>query len=552
MKVREDGVVKVLDFGLAKAMEQGQGDLALSQSPTLTTPAMMTGAGMILGTAAYMSPEQARGKPVDKRADIWAFGCVLYEMLTGRRAFEGEDIADVMVAVLSKEPDWGALPADTTTAVRTLLRRCLEKDRRRRVAEISTALFVIEEQTSLAALAAPQAADRTSPHSDSRRLTHLAWALAGALLVSLVALAVAYRPQPVSDLRPVRFSVLPPEGVTRSSAAVPSSSVLSPDCQRLVIVGNREGILSIWVRELDSLEARPLPGTENAGYPFWSPDSRSIGFFANGALKTIDAAGGPVRTLCAAPGGSRGGAWSREGVIVFSSSGLQGLFSVPASGGQPSQVTAAEGAAQGAYRFPSFLPDGRRFLFTGFPDNEIRLGSLDSPVTTKVLDADSQAYFVPQGYLLFVREGTLLAQAFDAERVTPTGEPVPFVEQVVVDGNSYALFSAAENGSLAYRAGGAVEETQLTWFDRSGRMAGTAGPPGRYRNPRLSLDRTRVAVEFLRDADRNRDIWLLDLARGVLSRFTFDPRNDVMPIWSPDGGRVAFGSDREGGVFNLY
>ena len=555
IKVREDGTVKVLDFGLAKLASQedvgrvarsGPAGAGLSQSPTITSPAMMTGAGMILGTAAYMSPEQARGKPVDKRADIWAFGCVLFEMLTGRRAFAGDDIADVMVAVLSKEPEWAALPAATPAGVRSALRRCLERERTRRLRDIGDAGILIDE------VAIPQAAGAPALARGSRRLTYLTWSLAGAVLASLVALAVAYRPQPASDLRSVRFSVQPPEGISLLIATGQSSYVLSPDGRHLVFAGIREGNVSLWLRDLDSLEARPLPGAENATYPFWSPDSRTIGFFADGSLKTIDASGGPIRTLCATPGGGRGAAWSREGVIVFSSAQLQGLFSVPAAGGQPVQVTAAEGVAQGSYRLPSFLPDGRRFVFTAFPGNEIRLGSLDSTDSAKVLDAESQAQFVPQGYLLFVRQGTLLAQPFDAGSATPTGDAVPLVEQVFVDGNSYALFSAADSGTLAFRSGGAAEETQLTWFDRSGAAVGAPGPPGRYRNPVLSPDRTRVAVEVVSDADRNRDIWLLELARGVMSRFTFDPRNDVNPVWAPDGSRIVFGSDREGGVFSLY
>ena len=547
IKVREDGTVKVLDFGLAKAMEPAAGSsLSLSMSPTITSPAMMTGAGVILGTAAYMSPEQARGKPVDKRADIWAFGAVLYEMLTGRRAFGGDDVADVMVGVLSKDPEWGALPAATPPGIRSALRRCLERDPARRLRDIGDAGILIDE------LAMPQTAGAPVSARGSRRLAYLTWALAGALLASLVVLALAYRPPPASDLRAVRFSVQSPADISLPTGTGQSSSILSPDGRHLVFAGVREGNVSLWLRDLDSLEARALPGAENAVYPFWSPDSRTIGFSVGGELKTIDVSGGPVRTLCAAPGG-RGAAWNREGVIVFSSAALPGLYSVPAAGGQPVQVTAAEGdVSQGSYRFPWFLPDGRRFLFTAFPGGGIRLGSLDSTGSTKVLDAESQAQFVPEGYLLFVRQGTLLAQPFDAGSATPAGEAVPLVEQVVVDGNSYALFSAAENGTLASRAGGAADLAQLTWFDRSGKAVGAAGPPGRYRNPVLSPDRARVAMEVVGEANSNRDIWLLELARGVMSRFTFDPRDDVNPVWAPDGSRIVFGSDREGGVFSLY
>jgi Tol biopolymer transport system component len=534
VKVRADGTVKVLDFGLAKAMDPvGMPGADATTSPTLTARA--TQMGTMLGTAAYMAPEQARGKVADKRADVWAFGVLLYEMLTGRRAFEGEEISDVLAAVLRGEPDWAALPAATPPGLRRTLLRCVEKDRKKRLRDIGDVGILMEDvATSETAGWAVAAA--------SRRAIYAAWSLGAVLLLSLAALAFAYRPQPASERHPVRFSVPAPENA--------AYAVLAPDGGRLVIK-TRDAATALWVREFDSLEARPLPDTENGANPFWAPDSRRVGFFANGVLKTIDIQTGVVHTLCPAPGGGRGGTWNSTGTVLFTSANLQGLFRVSEVGGPPSRVTTTEGLPPGAYRYPTFLPDGRRFLFMTVPANEIRQGSLDATGSTKVMDAESQVLFIPPGDLLFARQGMLLVQPFDVGTATPRGAPTLVAEHVIDNGIGLAGFSASNAGVLAYITGTSAELSRLSWFDRLGNPAGTVGPPGRYRNPELSPDQKSVAVELLGD-DGNRDVVRIDVATGDVTRVTFDPQDDVFPIWSPDGARIAFGSDRDGGTFSIY
>ena len=564
VKVRADGVVKVLDFGLAKAMEppgaMSAMAVSVSQAPTMTTPAMMTGVGMILGTAAYMSPEQARGKTVDKRADIWTFGCVLYEMLTGARAFAGDDVSDVLASVLAREPDWARLPADVPPAVRTLLQSCLVKDPRRRIADISTALFVLDKLGGAANLAAPAVTTSVASAPSSAPRGRLVWMAAFAVAVFVAATLTVPTVRHLRETPPpappaIRLSVAPPQNVTFGNGSGTTIPAVSPDGRRVAFVAARAGVPLLWVRSLDALEAQPLPGTDGAIAPFWSPDSRALGFFAavGTTLKTIDASGGPVRTLGNVPK-SRGaaGTWSPDGVIVFGSQS-GGLFTVSANGGAPTPLTTPD-AAQGdtAHRFPSFLPDGRHFLYVAIPSNTILLGSLDSKETTRLLTADSQAVYVAPGSLLFVRQGTLVAQPFDARRGTLTGEAVPIAEQVLPDVIGAAAFAASSSGVLAYRTGTASVLTQLTWVDRAGRPLGPVGPPGRYRNPELSPDGTRVAVEATDPQGQAQDIWIVELARGVTSRFTFDPGNDMFPAWSPDGTQIMFGSDRGGGVPHLY
>jgi eukaryotic-like serine/threonine-protein kinase len=552
IKLRPDGTVKVLDFGLAKLNDPTVSNVAsapsaLSLSPTITNVSMMTGVGLLLGTAAYMSPEQAKGRAVDKRADIFAFGCVLYEMLTGRRAFAGDDVSDTLAFVLTKDADWNELPASTPQSIRKLLRRCLEKDRRRRLADVADARLEIDE-----ALTAPSPAvdGPSNAVGSNRRREPIAWAIAAVLFATSIGLAIPYFRSTPSEASSTRFTVSPPQNVALINGTNQLVSVLSPDGRRVAFIAPSGGSPLLWVRSFDRLDAQPLAGTENALLPFWSPDGRTIGFFANNKLKTVSANGGPVQSLCDVPGG-RGGAWNRDGVIVFSPNNAGGLLRVSAAGGQPTPLTTVQGGVI-SHRFPSFLSDGRRFVYFVYPSNEIWLGSLDGTSSTRLLSADSQAQYAPPGYLLFARQGTLMAQPFDEHRAVTTGDAVPFVEQVVADSNFYAPFSASNNGTIAYRTGLASQVTQLTWFDRDGKPLGIAGQPGNYRNPLLAPDGTRIALEMSDAQGRNQDIWLLELARGVLTRFTFDPHNDVNPVWSPDGTRIAFGSDREGGFFGIY
>ncbi len=445
IKLRPDGAVKVLDFGLAKALEPAgsASPSRVSLSPTITSPAAMTHHGVILGTAAYMSPEQARGKPVDRRADIWAFGAVLYEMLTGTRAFAGDEITDTLAFIITREPDWSALPASTPAAMRRLLRRCLEKDRKRRLADIADARLEIEEAMSgpaddpAASLAAqtPTAVTKTPG-------ARYAWLAAGVLLLTTLALGgvLVFRLRPAAPAPVVRFTVSPPadtrfhlpgQGALASFAF--NSGSISPDGRTLAFtLVDAAGRLLLWLRPVDSLMARPLAGTDGAAQPFWSPDSRSLAFYADGKLKKIDGACGPALILCDAPGAPRGGTWNRDGVIVFSS-GNSPLLRVPAAGGQPSPATTLN-EEQIAHRRPYFLPDGRHFLYRVIGKaGGVVVGSLYSTETAPLINADSQALYSPPGYLLFVRQGTLMGQPFDAERLQVTGDAFPIAEDVATD-----------------------------------------------------------------------------------------------------------------------
>jgi serine/threonine protein kinase len=537
IKVKPDGTVKVLDFGLAKiaATPASTGE----NSPTLTIG--MTEAGMILGTASYMAPEQARGKEsVDKRADIWAFGVVLYELITGQRMFTGEDVGEILAKVIRDEPDLSGVPAQ----VQPLLKRCLEKDPKKRLRDMGDAWALLAD--------APAASAPSRPRLGWLWPAVTALAIVGALALSLV----HFREDPP---RLVKLSLLPPE-----KAAAASLIAVSPDGRHVAFAATLDGKRELWVRDLDSLTARPLPGTEGASDPFWSPDSRSIGFFAPGKLKKIEIAGGPVLTLCDFSGFVRGGAWSQNGIIVFAIQA--GLFRISAAGGTAAPLTelnrpSASGFSRSSS--PWFLPDGRHFLYNvvqSGPDKDgIYVADIDSKNDAKdaqrIAPANSNALYAPAGYLLFVRERTLMAQPFDASKARTTGDAVPFVEQVDPANRfiSSYQFSVSQNGVLAYTAGGGLDggAIQLSWIDRSGKVVGTAGPPGSYSNFRLAPDEKRIAFDRPDPQSGSQDVWVMDLIRGVTSRLTFDPAVDNLPIWSPDGLRLLYPNNRTG-VFDLY
>jgi Tol biopolymer transport system component len=371
------------------------------------------------------------------------------------------------------------------------------------------------------------------------------------VLAAAIAFATAYVRTATADPAPARFFFGPPD----TAALVPRLTLAaSPDGRRVAFIASRPGGQPmLWVRSLDALEAQPLNGTEGAVFPFWSPNSRTLAFFAGGKLKTIDASGGPVQALCDAVG--YGGTWSADGVIVFAASLSGRLLKVPAAGGQPTPVTTLDVARkENGHLYPAFLPDGRHFLYFAKPANTIWIGSLDSNEATRVLDADSQAEYVLPGYLIFVRQGTLLAQPFDAPRARVTGDAVPIAQGLAPDATiRYATFSSSDSGVIAYKTGVSSLPTRLTWVDRTGKALGWVGSPGLYRNPALSPDGTRLAVEATDPQTSTQDVWLMELGRGVTSRFTFDPGNDIYPVWSADGSRIIFGSDRVSGlVFNLY
>jgi Tol biopolymer transport system component len=549
IKVRSDGTVKVLDFGLAKALAGDIGVADASSSPTITSPAL-TRMGVILGTAAYMSPEQACGKAADKRSDIWAFGCVLYEMLAGRRAFEGEGVSETLAGILKSSPEWGALPPGTPSTVRRVVRRCLEKDPNRRYHDIADARLDLEESMS---------SDAPVPVAVRSRRAALERAV-GALVVITLAGVLAYvllkAPPPQ---RAVRFQVMAPEhasfGATMGmggDAAVTTGTV-SPDGTRLAFAAtDRSGTTLLWVRAIDSLAARALPGTDGAFLPFWSPDSRFIGFFTTDKLKRIDGAGGSAQTICDVPLVPKGATWGASGIILFSSGTLPVLSRVSSEGGTPTQVEIRGEGNQGAEAsWPYFLPDGRHFLYWArSPSDDSRaiyVASLEPGASPRrLVESDSNAVYASPGFVLFAREGTLLRQSFDAERLEiKAGEATPVVERIAsVDAIGFGGFSASQTGVLSYRSR-AEDSTQFAWFDRNGRMLRTVGPPGNYRTLALSPDETRLAYG---DVARG-DIWILDLPRQTQSRFTYATGAiEMAPVWSPDGTKIYYRST-PGGLF---
>ncbi len=544
IKITPGGRVKVLDFGLAKVFEveprhplpEGEG---FSNSPTLMTG---TGRGVILGTAAYMSPEQARGKTVDRTSDIWAFGCVLYEMLTGTQPFTGETITDILAGIVKMDPDWTALPEGTPSIIRSLLRRTLQKDRNQRLRDIGDGKIEIEE-----ALAQPPAltgAKVPSP-ARNRKREWAAWALAAVAIIAFAVVSVFYFNRPVAPETYLQV-VTPPTFDTISMA-------ISPDGRKLVFVGANQGRTQLFLRSFDSANAQPLAGTDGASYPFWSPDSRSVGFFAENKLKRIDVPGGAVQALANTTPG-RGGAWSPDGTILFSAAGVGPLYRVEAIGGPIAEVTHLDSPRTSGHLYPSFLPDGRHFLFyaQGSPEGRgVYWGDLESKEIARLFDADTAAVYSPSGYLVFARQGNLFAQRFDAAKRQLLGDPFTIAEQATLDiAFSVGAFSAGAN-VLAYRTGASSGNRQLQWFDRSGKQVGVSGPPDGFAsiNPDLSPAGDRVALG--RTVSGNQDIWILEPTRQLTTRFTFDPDLDQTPVWSPDGSQIVFSSNRKGNA-NLY
>jgi Tol biopolymer transport system component len=552
IKVTPDGDVKVLDFGLAKAMgpEDGSGDI--SNSPTLSLA--MTEAGLIIGTAAYMAPEQAKGKPVDRRADIWAFGCLLYEMLTGRKAFEGETVSDILAAVIRAVPDWTALPGDTPIAIRRLMRRCLAKDANERLRDIGDARLMIGEVLSGADLEGEVAVagGLMPPDGRASRLRRaLPWGVAVAfILLSGIMAFVSFRQRSTPAPATRSFITAPDKVQFAFGALATGAPLLSPDGTRLVFPAlDASGKEALWVRPLDSLSAQRLQGTEGATFPFWAPDSRRLGFFQNGELKKIDVTGGPPVLVCDAPNG-RGGTWNRDGVIVFAPDIRGGLSRVPAAGGTATSIVSAKtGAGFLSDRWPEFLPDGKHYLYLGgdlFSVGTMKLGIYIGTLGTQgakfLLQTDSDALYAAPGYLLFLRGDTLLAQRFDAGSIELEGEAIPVAENIPYPSFRLGLFSVSQTGLLVHAMGVSLYAgRQLVWVDATGKEIGKAGPANAG-NPSLSPDGKILAYGSANSNEHFGDIWLLDLARGVRTRFTFGPTQSGAPVWSPDGSRIAYSS----------
>jgi eukaryotic-like serine/threonine-protein kinase len=557
-KVTPDDAVKVLDFGLAKALEGDASSIDIANSPTVSR--LATQAGVLLGTAAYMSPEQAKGRPVDRRADIWAFGCVLYEMLTGQMAFHGESVTDTLAAVIRAEPDWSQLPAATPGHVRVLLNRCLQKDARRRLRDIGDARIALEEvisgeSESAISLGAPAAGWRRA----------LPWALLGVAVIAVAAFGWAYlrianNPAPAANA--VRFQI----PLNAKPAPGGGRFTLSPDGRQLAFAAiGSDSVPRLWVRPMDTLEARPLPGSESPEYPpfFWSLDSRYIAFDAGGKLEKIDISGGPAQTVCDLGAKAIGGSWSKDGVIIFGSVD-GGLSRVSANGGTASPLTLIDSSRKDIYHsYPSFLPDGRHFIYfrqSAIPeDTGVFIGSLDAKPEEqdlkRLLATDIGPAYAPSadpemGHVLFMRDGTLLAQALDTRRLELSGEPVTVADHVGVFING-GFFSASANDILVYMTSGGAGTSQLTWFDREGKVVGTAGEPSSYYTLSLSPDGTRAAVSQYAFPSTNLAVWVLDLARGTKTRLSYGADFAVDSIWSPDGDRIVFDSNRTG-VYDLY
>ena len=553
IKASIEGKVKVLDFGLAKAMDPGGGvssvgDLARSptimNSPTLT--AAGTQLGVILGTAAYMAPEQARGAAVDKRADIWAFGVVLFEMLTGRSLFSADTVSDTLAGVLKTEIDLGALPESTPPAIRRLLRRCLERNPKNRLHDIADARIVLDEVASGQDRA--EGGGLGTPTRARRRW--LPWSLAAVATAAAALFALRGGPAPHAAPEPtVRFEVAWPGAAATSIDLARDYFELSPDGRFLLFVAEDQ----IWVRALDALDAQPLADSAGATYPFWSPDGTAIGFFANGELRRIAREGGRAQKLCDAPGG-RGAAWGPDGTILFSAEwGSNGLSRVDERGGTPAGLprVASSPESTGDHRYPQFLPDGRHFLFTylsGTPKAAgIYVGDLDGSSPVRVLDGSEQARFAPAatpgetGFLLYRRQDVLMAQPFDAEGRRVAGEAVPFVEGVGGSANTgHGAFALSESGILAYTKGESRKQ-RLVWLDRSGHHLETVTErAGSFWGFSISPDGRTLAFASSEDSS-SAEIWLQNLSGGAPSRFTFGPAPGwSFPTWSPDGSELAF------------
>ncbi|MFN0096220.1 MAG: protein kinase domain-containing protein [Dehalococcoidia bacterium] len=546
IKVRPDGTVKVLDFGLAKSLDPaGASSSEATHSPTVTSPAM-TQAGVILGTAAYMSPEQARGKGVDRRADVWAFGTVLFEMLTGRRAFDGDDVTETLANVINKEPAWDALPPSTPTHVRQTLRLCLKKSPRERVPDVGAVRLALDG-------AFESVVSQSTPPTAASSRGRLPWIASLAVAVALVA---TMAPPALRHLREAPPAV-PPEmrvEITTPASDAPLQFALSPDGRSLVFVASGDGPSRLWLRPLDRAEAQPLPGTEGATYPFWSPDSRSIGFFAGNALRRLEVGGGAPQLLTAVRNSTAQGSWSADGTILFAHSGGAPVRRIPATGGEVVEVTRLDPPNHTGHRAPQFLPDGRHFLFyvLGTPETSgLYLGSLDGGTPARLTAADSAGGFLPPDHVVFVRQGTLVARRLDLSKGALTGDPVTLADRVGAEGIARGGFSVSAAGSVAYRAGGGRTPRLLTWVDRTGKVVGEAGEPDPNASAGLDLSRDGRRVAMWRGVQGNADIWLMDLVRGGMTRLTFDGALDLGPVWSPDGTRIAFNSNRTG-VYDLY
>ena len=554
-----DGQVKVLDFGLAKhdpgpsGSSAAAGPVGLTHSPTLTFA--HTQVGVILGTAAYMSPEQARGRAADKRSDVWAFGCVLFEMLTGRRAFDGEDVTDVIAAVVRGEPDWTALPSDLPAQFRRLLERCLEKDRRQRIADIAVAQFLLTETIAPAPAPAPPA--RVTP---SRQ--RVVAATAAGLIIGAAAAAIAawimFSRRPAAPSPPVRFAIVPPANQTIALQGGDRKIAISSDGARVVYrltVGSQP---TLFTRALNELDSHPLSGAGGRD-PFMSPDGRWIAYFTATDLRKVAVSGGPSVTICSIDAQSRGASWGDDDTIIFSVADPRGgLQRVSAAGGSPTVLTTVDGAkSEVAHMFPHLLPGAHAVLFTissgAIDSSQIAVLDLQSHQHKVLLRGGTDAKYVDSGHLIYAAGGGLRAVRFDLSRLEIHGDSVPVLDQTMTEVTGVANYDVSRRGNLVFVPGGAAASMapprSLVWVDRQGREEPIKAPPRAYAIPRVSPDGTRVALDV---RDQTNDIWIWDLARQTLTPLNLDPGVDMSPVWTPDSRRIIWTSSRAGGNPNIY
>jgi serine/threonine protein kinase len=536
---------KLLDFGLAKV----SAPVVTGATQTVSARQLpVTEEGTLVGTFQYMSPEQVEGKELDGRSDIFSLGAVLYEMVTGQRAFVGKSCLSVASAILEKEPaPISGIKPMTPLALERSVRKCLAKNPDQRwqsASDLASELNWIAEES--------QAAEPALTPARNRKWERVGWILATAFFLLMIATGVARWQASNRRTHPMYF---------HTSVPFPANDLaLSPDEQTLAIVAYsaQANNYVLWTHEIGGRQTSSLAGTQGASYPFWSPDGKFIGFFADGKLKKVGVSEGRVQVLCDAPNG-RGGAWNRDGVIVFTPGGLGGLFRVISSGGSPVEMTKPDPTRfESSHRWPVFLPDGKHFLylaanFTGhLENNAIFLGSLDSQERRSLVSTSANAAYAEPGYLVYLRDKTLVAQPFDARHYVLSGEPHTLSDEVLyLPGVDKAVFSVSSGEVLVTQTGKGTSISQLTWFDRSGKPTGTVGMPGSHSNVRLSPDGRRVAADQTDPDERNIDIWIHEPARGATTRLTFDPALDQTPVWSPDGKQILFASSRRVG-FRLY
>ena len=567
IQLTPEGVVKILDFGLARTWGVDEGDSSLSMSPTITKNA--TAAGVILGTAAYMSPEQARGKKVDRRTDIWAFGVVLWEIITGRRLFEGETVSDVLAAVLRADPNWDELPANTTPSLRRVLARCLTRDPRSRLHDVADARLELE-----AAAEEPIAEEPAGPQAGGAQglRVRLPWALAAILAVLLVLSQFVLQKAPIPGQSVVATISLPAGAAPYYASEYEGSFAVSPDGRLLVFsAALKDQDPRLWVRPLGSAEAVALPGTNYGGYPFWSPDSRWIAFFADDKLKKVGLTGSPPEIVCNAPRG-RPGAWNDEDVILFSPDTISGIHRVPASGGDPQTVTALDkGRGETTHRWASFLPGGRHFLYlagvhdlrTDAAANALFVGDLESDLKIQLIGLRSPAVY-DSGHLLYARDGVLVAHAFDPAKLEFVGDPVSVADNVAYDASFFQARFAVAGGVLVYREEDQAKGAGLAWFGRDGvRLQEHGGAPLPVIEPApkrfvgdmsaaLSPDESRIMCMLANKNTGAWELWIAELDTGLWTRFSQTSQTEAFPAWSPDGDRVVFSrSLLEGTEFEL-